>query len=121
MAKVTAKTHRILNNNDTVKGESSIEKSPTAPHSDLKPPNLPTTHSTHHNKATTHANARSGHRQLPQTQSDAIPYRTLTYIEGNERSPEQSTRDGGTNLTLPEKRNATRMADANYSETNYKM
>lgn len=30
-----------------------------------KPPNLPDTHSTCHNKATTQANARSGQRQLP--------------------------------------------------------
>ena len=93
------KTHKIFKNEDKIKGESSIEKSPTAPHSDLKPRNLPTTRCTRHNKATTHANARSGHRQLPRPQSDAISYRTLTYIEGNNRSQEQSTRKGGTNLT----------------------
>jgi hypothetical protein len=97
-----------------------IEESPTTPQSDLKPSNLATTDGTHHIKPIAHANARSGHRQVPQTQSDAIPYKTLTYIKGNKRSPQQSTRDGGTNR-LPEKRNATRMADAKCSETIYRM
>jgi len=75
-----------------------IEESPTTPQSDLKPSNLATTDGTHHIKPIAHANARSGHRQVPQTQSDAIPYKTLTYIKGNKRSPQQSTRDGGMNL-----------------------
>ena len=78
--------------------DSNIEKSSISPHSDLKPPNLATTDSTHHIKPITHANARCGHRQVSQTQSDVIPYITLTYINGNKRSPQQSTQDGGTNL-----------------------
>ena len=71
----------------------ALRKSPPTPHSDLKKVQaLATTDRTHHNEAMTHANARSGRRQVLRTRYDAICYRRtpFTYIERNKGSSEQS-------------------------------